>query len=185
VGYIWPPAVAAPQHLEVRVSGVTTSNPIVAMEMLWRSKTKVAIQLAGHRRRIDKPAHPHFRDSKWLVVHSHGTEKLRRGMCDSISPLVLHQREADRSISLRYPGCAGLVNAQKILAAHHSCCCFELTKVSLTKGLLGISKPRHLCTSNTKQFLLKYPSQSLSPQRVAAGGGSADWAALHDKPATF
>lgn len=76
-------------------------------------------------------------------------------MCNSISPMVLHQREADRSISLRHPGCAGLVYAQKILAANHYCCWFELKIISLVKRLLWMNKPRNYCTTKTVQFLIR------------------------------
>lgn len=38
--------------------------------------------------------------------------QLRRGMCNSISPTVLHQREADKSISWRHPGCVHWVYAR-------------------------------------------------------------------------
>lgn len=96
-------------------SGLTTSKAMVA-------KMTQALLLAAHTPTLPlcwKKSNKQTRYSKWLAVHSHRTRKLRRGMCNSISPAVLHQREAHRSISLRHPGCAGLVYAHKILAAQH------------------------------------------------------------------
>lgn len=67
---------------------------------------------------------------------------------NSISPTVLNQREADRYISLRHPGCADLANTTEDIGST-SLVLLVCIKVSLTKGLLGVNKPR-----NTKDFPL-------------------------------
>lgn len=103
-------------------------------------------------------------------------------MCNSISPTVLHQREKDRSISLRHPGCAGLVYAQKILAVHHYCCWFELKIVSLAKRLLEINKPRNLCTlyyqHTQKKKTLRNLEKPYLHKELLNEGGFAHWCRL-------
>ena len=93
------------------------------------------------------------------------------GCVIQLVPRFLHQREADRSISLRHLGCAGLVHAQKILAAHHSCCWFKLNVVFLAKILLRMNKPRNFCITNTERFLLKYPLPSSKNYRIYTKSG--------------
>lgn len=112
------------------------------------------------------PTHLCFWKSKRFQMISRALPRDRGssggGMCNSISPRVLHQREADRSISLRHPGCAHGRGACTQDIGSTSLAPLVWIKVSLTKGLLGINKPRNLGTINTEQFPLKYPEQSLS-----------------------
>ena len=96
-------------------SGVTTSNPTVAMVMLWKSHSLfIAEAVQSVAQRIDPtgtPAPPQFLKQRFQMISCalpwdcEAKEGGRGG--NSISPMVLHQREADRSISLRHPGCAG------------------------------------------------------------------------------